>query len=110
MDKKLHVEHILPNDKKHHDTYDFDNKHAEYVNKIANLTLLSGKKNIQASNYPFAGKKEIYKGKGEGGITAFIITRKIFDYPEWTKENFERRKKWLDKEIEKFLKLNPSGN
>ena len=63
------------------DTYDFDNKHAEYVNKIANLTLLSGKKNIQASNYPFAGKKEIYKGKGEGGITAFIITRKIFDYP-----------------------------
>ncbi|WOV90266.1 MAG: DUF262 domain-containing protein [Candidatus Zeuxoniibacter abyssi] len=36
LDKKLHVEHILPKDKKHHDTYNFDNGHK---NMLINLLI-----------------------------------------------------------------------
>lgn len=103
IDKKIQIEHILPVSKKHHSTYKFEN-HDNYINKLPNLTLLSGKKNIQAGDNPFDGKKEIYRGKGEDGITGFKITQQVIEnYNSWGIQEFNKRKEFLQKEINKLL-------
>mgnify|MGYP001603464671 FL=1 len=81
------------------------------MNTIGNLTLLSGKKNIGASNKPFKEKLEIYTGKGIDGITGFRITQFVIDTiksnEDWTKQKIEERKKWMLTEVGKILEINP---
>lgn len=67
---------------------------------MGNLTLLTGKKNICASNRNYLNKKEIYNGnngKGLDGKSSFEITKRIMeDAPnEWNVEEIIKRKKWL---------------
>ncbi len=70
-DRNLHVEHILP--QSYQEKYGWkhiiegDDDGSEIVQTIGNLTLLSGKKNIEASNNAFDDKIQIYKGKGKHG-------------------------------------------
>ncbi len=66
MDKNLHVEHILPQKPTLSSQWakDFSEEERErYTHSLANLTLLGGKKNKEASNLDFKEKKEIYMGK-----------------------------------------------
>jgi uncharacterized protein with ParB-like and HNH nuclease domain len=87
-DTNLHIEHVLPaNYEKSKNWHDINTDFAkEYIDSIGNLTLLSGSKNIQASDNSFDFKIGIYTGKGlyegqkgENKITSFEITRKIVD-------------------------------
>ncbi len=62
----LHVEHILPqnSDPSSQWVRDFsEEERGLYTHSLANLTLLGGKKNTQASNLDFKEKKEIYMGE-----------------------------------------------
>ena len=119
-DRSIHVEHILPqNFEKEYDWTHIieDEKDGEgLVNTLGNLTLLSGKKNIEARNDSFENKVSIYQGKGKHGtsddkITSFRITQQIFD--DFTQKKFERwdfdtintRKKSLLEEIEQILQI-----
>ncbi len=63
MDKNLHVEHILPQkpDPSSQWVKDFsEEERGLYTHSLANLTLLGGTKNTQASNLDFKEKKNLY--------------------------------------------------
>ncbi len=122
MDKNLHVEHILPQnpDPSSQWVKDFSEEERElYTHSLANLTLLGGTKNAQASNLDFKEKKEIYMGnavklgKDKRGrektfkvMTCYKMTIDIaHHYAEWTPKSLEKRKEELIKIIESALAL-----
>ena len=115
LDNTIHTEHILPIGWNEFD--DWKNKFSEndinrYLHSFGNLTLLSGSKNISASNNPYKVKVNIYKGKGkysenDTGITAFDMTKKIIvDYPfEWNVASIENRKRWLESKFFEIMDI-----
>ncbi len=117
MDDDFHVEHILPQNPSPSSQWVEDFSEEErglYTHSLANLTLLGGEKNQQASNLDFKEKKEIYMGK-----TITLDNKKIFkvmtcydmtkdialNYTEWTPKKLEERKEKLIEIIENVLKL-----
>ncbi|GAA6829806.1 DUF262 domain-containing protein [Helicobacter pylori] len=117
MDKNLHVEHILPQKPTLSSQWakDFSKEERErYTHSLANLTLLGGKKNSQASNLDFKDKKKIYMGeeiklnkkKTFRVMTCYKITIDIaHHYTEWTPKSLEKREKDLMSIIESVLTL-----
>lgn len=117
MDDDLHVERILPQnpDPSSQWVKDFSEEEREcYTHSLANLTLLGGKKNPQASNLNFKDKKKIYMGeeirlnKKETfrAMTCYKMTIDIaHHYTEWTPKSLEKREKDLMNIIESALTL-----
>ncbi|WP_187835676.1 DUF262 domain-containing protein [Helicobacter pylori] len=122
MDKNLHVEHILPQQPGSSSQWVKDFSEEErglYTHSLANLTLLGGTKNAQASNKDFKEKKEIYMGnavklgKDKRGrektfrvMTCYDMTKNdVCRYTEWTPKSLEKRKEELIKRIESVLVL-----
>ncbi len=118
----FHVEHILPQkpDPSSQWMKDFSEEERErYTHSLANLTLLGGKKNTEASNKDFKEKKEIYMGnavklgKDKRGrektfkvMTCYKMTIDIaHKYTEWTPKSLEKRKEELIQIIESVLTL-----
>lgn len=134
LERNLHIEHIMPVSREYKYWQDLFTKdeHEAFLMKIENLTLLTGDRNISASNRPFnasdpvcnqqekdmlfdadfqkhVDKLLIYYGKGIDGVSKFLITQHISEnYITWTKKEMEERKKWLFKEIETLLKISLS--
>jgi len=114
LDNNLHVEHILPQGFSSIDYWTnlYDEVDGErHVNRFGNLTILSGNKNIKASNRPFPKKKEIYEGKGVDGLTGFKLTQdivyKIKSGEDWTAEKITERKEKLLRKLGKILNFDP---
>ncbi|EJC09081.1 DUF262 domain-containing protein [Helicobacter pylori] len=116
MDRKLHIERILPQnpDPSSQWVKDFSEEERElYTHSLANLTLLGGKKNSQASNLDFKDKKKIYMGeeirsrktKTSKVMTCYKTTIDVAQYIEWTPKSLEKRKEELIKIIESVLTL-----
>ncbi|WP_120948979.1 DUF262 domain-containing protein [Helicobacter pylori] len=121
MDKNLHIEHILPQQPGSSSQWmkDFSEEERElYTHSLANLTLLGGNKNSQASNLDFKEKKEIYMGhavklgKDKRGrektfkvMTCYKMTIDVAQYTEWTPKSLEKRKEELIQIIEGVLAL-----
>ncbi|ACI28204.1 hypothetical protein HPG27_1462 [Helicobacter pylori G27] len=117
----FHVEHILPQkpDLSSQWVKDFsEEERGLYTHSLANLTLLGGTKNAQASNLDFKEKKEIYMGnavklgKDKRGrekpfkvMTCYKMTIDVAQYTEWTPKSLEKRKEELIKRIESVLTL-----
>ncbi|WRG49671.1 DUF262 domain-containing protein [Helicobacter pylori] len=118
----FHVEHILPQkpDPLSQWVKDFsEEERGLYTHSLANLTLLGGTKNSQASNKDFKEKREIYMGnavklgKDKRGrektfkvMTCYKMTIDIaHHYTEWTPKSLEKRKEELIKCIESVLTL-----
>ncbi len=113
----FHVEHILPQKPTLSSQWakDFSEEERElYTHSLANLTLLGGKINSQASNLDFKEKKKIYMGeeirlnKKETSrvMTCYKMTIDIaHHYTEWTPKSLEKREKELIKIIESVLTL-----
>ena len=104
--RNLHADHILP--EKWDSVKDWKKKWneaqaKEWLNKLGNLTLLSGRKNIKASNSSFEKKREIYKDKGRDGTTAFLITQKVIEENDWTEKNVRKRHQWIIGQIENIF-------
>ena len=119
LNNELHLEHIIPREFKkfaewNHITDDIKNR---WLETFGNLTLLSGAKNIEASNNPFNVKMEVYKGKGKyeqknEKIKAFKITQSIVsDYDKdkydrkWTEDSAIDRWNWFIKEVSELLDI-----
>ncbi|RRO12358.1 DUF262 domain-containing protein [Flavobacteriaceae bacterium 14752] len=119
-DRSLHVEHILPQSYgkiygwKH--IIEDERDGSEIINSLGNLTLLSGKKNIEASNDAFKNKVFIYQGKGKHGssddkIASFRITQMIFDQynndkvTEWGYDTIENRRIFMINQIEELFQI-----
>ncbi len=112
MDKNLHVEHILPQNPTLSSQWakDFSEEERErYTHSLANLTLLGGEKNTEASNFDFKDKKKIYMGeeislskkKTFRVIACYDTTKYIaHHYTEWTPKSLEKREKDLMSIIE----------
>lgn len=118
----FHVEHILPQQPGSSSQWVKDFSEEErglYTHSLANLTLLGGTKNAQASNLDFKEKKEIYMGnavklgKDKRGrektfkvMTCYDMTKNdVCHYTEWTPTSLEKRKKELIQKIESVLVL-----
>ncbi len=118
----FHVEHILPQkpDLSSQWMKDFsEEERGLYTHSLANLTLLGGTKNAQASNLDFKEKKEIYNmgnavklGKDKRGrektfkvMTCYKMTIDVAQYTEWTPTSLEKRKEELIEIIESVLTL-----
>ncbi len=113
----FHVEHILPQnpDPSSQWVKDFSEEERElYTHSLANLTLLGGIKNAQASNLDFKDKKKIYMGeeiklnkkKPSKVMTCYKMTIDIaHKYTEWTPKSLEKRKEELIQKIESVLAL-----
>jgi uncharacterized protein with ParB-like and HNH nuclease domain len=87
----ISVEHVLPqsiNDKSPWKNCFSEEEHLNWKHKIANLILLSKRKNSSASNYEFKNKKERYF---KGRISDFSRSQKILTYTEWTCKVLEKR-------------------
>ncbi|GAA7997431.1 DUF262 domain-containing protein [Helicobacter pylori] len=111
----FHIEHILPQnpDPSSQWVKDFSEEEREcYTHSLANLTLLGGKKNAEASNLDFKDKKKIYMGeeislsKPFRVMTCYKMTIDIaHHYTEWTPKSLEKREKNLMSIIESVLTL-----
>ncbi|MFP6313442.1 DUF262 domain-containing protein [Helicobacter pylori] len=112
----FHVEHILPQkpDPSSQWVKDFSEEERElYTHSLANLTLLGGNKNSQASNLDFKDKKKIYMGeeiklnkkKPFKVMTCYKMTIDVAQYTEWTPKSLEKRKEELIQIIEGVLTL-----
>lgn len=87
----ISVEHVLPQNPSPNSKWitKFDNEdRIYYTNKLANLILLSHKKNSSASNFDFEEKKERYL---KNRITDLGRSQKVLGYNNWTPEVLERR-------------------
>ncbi|GAA9194994.1 DUF262 domain-containing protein [Helicobacter pylori] len=100
MDAETQVEHVLPQNPKKGSQWnaDFDKeKREEWVNNIANLTLLKRKKNAQALNRDFDEKRKIYGGKDTSKvISCYDITKELYrDYEKWDEKSLQKRYDFL---------------
>ena len=100
---KLHIEHVLPQKTTKY-WKDIFNKQAieEWTNSLANLTLLSMRKNIQAKNLSFEKKIKTYQNT-DNVISAFEITKDIIKCKKWNVNQLRKRqRKLLAKVMEKL--------
>ncbi|GAA7734106.1 DUF262 domain-containing protein [Helicobacter pylori] len=100
MDAETQVEHILPQNPRKGSQWnaDFDKeKREEWVNRIANLTLLKRKKNAKALNGDFDEKRKIYGGKDTSkAISCYYITKELYNnYKKWNEKSLQERDKFL---------------
>lgn len=90
------IEHVLPqtprSDSEWCDNFTADER-TKWTNRLANLVLLSHRKNSRAQNYDFDKKKEVYFKKG--GMPTFPLTLQVLNEDEWTPEILKRRQKSL---------------
>ncbi|QGZ96625.1 DUF262 domain-containing protein [Terricaulis silvestris] len=81
------VEHVLPQTPSASSQWlkDFPDEaeRETWTHKLANLMLLTLRKNIQASNWDFATKKERYFSES-GGVSPFVITTQVLGEDVWT--------------------------
>jgi uncharacterized protein with ParB-like and HNH nuclease domain len=119
LSKDLHLEHILPKGYKKYKEWNHisPDTASTWLNSLGNLTLLSGAKNIEASNNPFNIKIHIYKGKGKHDnkdekVTAFRISQSIVDDfnskkfgKQWNEKSINARWSWVLDEVEEILDI-----
>ncbi len=110
MDAETQVEHILPQSPKKGSQWNADfnkEKKEEWVNNIANLTLLKRKKNAKALNGDFDEKRKIYGGKDTSKvISCYDITKELYrDYKKWNEKSLQERYKFLYNTITPILHI-----
>ena len=105
ISSKLHLEHILPQTlSKGWENIFTKEELDDWTNSLANLTLLSMRKNIQASNSSFTLKKKAYADTNNV-VTPFIITQSILKCSKWDVEELEKREEQLVSKINEKLDL-----
>ncbi len=89
----ISIEHVLPQNPKNGSQWtewfpDVEER-AQWTHRLANLILLSRRKNYRASNYEFEKKKKEYFQKH--GVTNFALTTQVINETEWTPAILEWR-------------------
>lgn len=81
-----------------------DEDRITWTNALANLTLLSMRKNIQVSNDTFENKKIAYQDK-DNVRSRFNLTLDIIQYDKWDTKELETRENILVVKINEKLDL-----
>ena len=93
----ISIEHVLPQNPSEGSQwfcwFPDDTARIEWTHKLANLVLLSRRKNSQANNAEFNIKKHTYFMTG--GVSSFPLTTQVVAEDEWTPEVLERRQRNL---------------
>ncbi len=88
------IEHVLPQTPQKASQwmvwFPEESQREAWTHRIANLVLLSRKKNSEAQNYDFATKKEKYF-KSDKGVSPFVLTTQVLGENEWTPALLETR-------------------
>ena len=90
------IEHVLPQKPRADSEWDSEFNLLErehWTHKLANLVLLSRRKNSSASNWDFGQKKEKYCQPGN--VTPFALTTEVLNESEWTPAVLQSRQKRL---------------
>jgi hypothetical protein len=91
------VEHVLPQSPVEDSiwrTWFTDEQRKYWVHRLANLVLLTRRKNSEASNYEFDTKKEKYFSTNTG-VSPFVLTTQVITEKAWTPTLLEKRQKSL---------------
>ena len=104
----LTVEHVLPQTPSADSQWmvDFPDEitRERWVHKLANLVLLTRRKNSQAGNLDFKTKKENYF-RSKGGIANFALTSSVLAESTWTLATLEKRQKELIEAVQQHWRL-----
>lgn len=102
------VEHVLPQNPKAGSRWltDFPTESDRdlWVHKLANLVILTRRKNSQAGNLDFQEKKSKYFSL-KNGVSNFALTSKVIAESEWNIDTLKRRQNELIGAIEKLWRL-----
>ena len=100
------IEHVLPQNPAQGSEWETnfsEDDRSEWTGKLANLVLLSRRKNSEASNYDFELKKQKYFQRGN--VTPFALTSQVLVESEWTPAVLKRRQKDLIDRMTKVWRL-----
>ena len=93
----ISIEHVLPQnpaaESQWRSWFPDDAYRAQWTHRLANLALLSRRKNSSASNWEFERKKNEYFLRG--GVSPFALTTQVVNEAEWTPAVLERRQREL---------------
>ncbi len=102
------VEHVLPQnpeaDSEWMTWFPDEEKRQAWTHKLANLVLLSHRKNSAASNFDFRRKKNEYFRRGN--VAPFALTAQVLDQSEWTPSVLKVRQQKLLEALRKEWRLN----
>ncbi len=104
----ISVEHVLPQNPAAGSQWLLDfpelDDRLQWVHKLANLVLLTRRKNSQAGNLEFSEKKERYFST-KSGVSNFALTSKVLSQAQWTPAVLEKRQAELVGAVEKLWRL-----
>ena len=89
------IEHILPqslNNSYWSERFTED-EHKEWVHRLGNLALLSGRKNYKAQNSDFETKKQVYNERNN--VVSFETTKMVSEKEDWNLDCVQKRQKEL---------------
>lgn len=103
------IEHVLPQTPPPDSQWliDFPDEQlrSDWLHRLANLVLLSKRKNASAGNLDFPNKKERYFARG--GTSPFAITSQVLAEPHWTPAVLEQRQELLVATLADLWELHP---
>ena len=101
------IEHVLPQrprqDSEWLEWFPDEEIRDLWTHRLANLVLLSRRKNAQANNRDFNCKKRTYFMSG--GVAHFALTTQVVNEDKWTPEVLERRQKYLIDKLKQEWRL-----
>ena len=85
------IEHILPQNlnNSYWSERFTEEEHKEWVHRLGNLALLSGRKNYKAQNSDFERKKQVYNERNN--VVSFETTKVVLDEKDWIVNNIKNR-------------------
>lgn len=102
------IEHVLPQNpaagSEWMRNFPDETERVRWTHRLANLVVLSRRKNSQASNWDFQRKKEVYF-LPSSGISPFALTIGVLKESEWTPAVLERRQRELLDALKKEWRL-----
>ena len=103
----ISIEHVLPQNppegSQWRQWFPDDEERAYWTHRLANLVLLSHRKNRDASNLDFATKKSKYFARNS--VSPFALTSQVQDVPEWKPEVLAKRQGELLDTLKKEWRL-----
>ena len=103
----ISIEHVLPQRPGESSTwlrwFADDEERASWTHRLANLVLLSRRKNGSASNLDFGTKKTRYFARG--GVSPFALTTQVVNEHEWTPAVLRRRQDALVAKLKEEWRL-----
>ncbi len=105
--KVVSIEHVLPQKPQSGsewlEWFPDEEIRNQWTHRLANLVLLSRRKNSQANNRDFSYKKKAYFMRG--GVSPFTLTTQVVNEERWTPDVLKRRQEYLINKLKQEWRL-----